>query len=49
MKCKICDKDIKNNELEINGMHADCLADAWGELVEKYPMISPSSFKKIGD
>ena len=40
MKCKICDKNIGDDEPKINDMHIDCLADSLGELVEKYPIAS---------
>lgn len=49
MKCKICDKNIGNDEPRINDMHLDCIADAWGELIEKYPVASLSLYKKESD
>lgn len=49
MKCKICDKDIKDDEPRINDMHIDCLADSLGELVEKYPVVNINLCKKESD
>ena len=42
----ICDDCGNWAEHIVNGLCPDCLADKWGDIVEKSPMVSPDSLYK---
>lgn len=41
--CSVCGVQLNNGRPQMNGMCVDCLADKWGEIVEKSPMVSPQT------
>ena len=43
-KCRICNQPLTNPQ--INGAHIDCLANKWGDIIEKSPMVSAIHLKK---
>ena len=45
-KCNVCGAHLGEEHPQMNDMCVDCLADEWGEIIEKSPMVSPQTLYK---
>lgn len=46
-KCSVCKEPLGKEDFQINDMCVNCLADKWGEIVEKSPMVSPQTLYNL--
>ena len=45
-KCNVCGTHLGEEHPQMNDNCVDCLADQWGEIIEKSPMVSPQALYK---
>lgn len=45
-ECSICGTHLGEEHPQMNGKCVDCLAEKWGEIIEKSPMVSPQTLYK---